>query len=661
MPADRGKDIVNQSGQAPEKGDNLKDNSIEINNVEDIRNALEQGNLDCQKAEKVLDPLLEKNPGDVSLLQLKSRVLWSEGKFQEAIDTIDAILSKNPDNTDALAFKIQILLDHFKNDEAAKPLDRLMKLKPDEDPHKLLKARYLVNTGKYDEAELIARQLIKKNPDNFEPYLLVMDIYADTQRYDKGVNFIKEALKRDWPGPEAKSALTDRMGEFLERQGKGKEAVKYYEESLKINPDNVDARSKLASSMVEKADPVRMREEVNKALEKGIDDPDPLYALAQMNFNGGHITLGMAALYKAINMFPLEVEAHNKIGYFSLYFRHYREAQAAYARAKKLLPGNYDALMGEALIAIIRRDFKTADVILSKLKPPEYRMSEHYRRLGDAYMIHLRDYDKAAGYYEKSFEYMGQGQDPLMGLINLANIELANNRAGRAEKYFNEALEKMSGDIYLYTEIIYVALQNRRYDIAKKYIDRWEKAATGWDAITRCSFYMRFAQPCMINGDLDKAQVMVDTARKILPEVPDFGKLLLVRGETEKAKKAFGSVVKEFPDESDSWFYLGFMAEEEGDAKLARYYYGRAGGGFRSPGDFDYEKAWIYSIKREKEKAIKYLREACKKDIFNACRAYNDYAMDWMRDDPFFKKDLPVLISRVKEKTATPPSEVLVW
>ncbi|MCD6310309.1 MAG: tetratricopeptide repeat protein [Candidatus Eremiobacteraeota bacterium] len=683
---------------APEEEDMPTGDRMPINNIEDIKKGLRNKNLDIERAWEILNPLLKKNPDNIELLCIKSNLLWTENKFDRALKILDDILEKDSTNTTALIFKTQLLLDRFKNESARETVEKLMKIDPNRRAHKLMKAKVLLRLQKYDDAEKILLGVIRENPDqidgyNIDAYLSLIDVYDAGLESEKGLKLINKALQMPWPDPGDKSRLVTRLGVFLERQGNEREAVKCFQEAINIDPDNYDARAKLSMSGVNPFDPVRMKSEADKALDITDDEPEPLLAQALFNINEHRFTLAKVALYQAIEKFPLEVGGYNLLGYYTLNLKDYRESQMAYLRAKTRFPGDYDALMGEALLAMVRRDFESAKKIISSLHIPEQRKGEHYRRLGDIYLFHLRDYDNARENYKIALKYMDECADlkdgPVMAMVNLGYIALRNNKDDLADKYFRRALATMPEDINIITKIIYVLIQNKRYETAKKYISKWEKLNSQWslqDRDTeeereyleewdredeqsggryRSMFYLRFANAFMINGDLDEAEKMIEMSKKANPEDPmkynRLGRLALIRGEKEKARSYFKKMVKLYPDESYSWFYLGLLAEEKGDREKAKRYYNESTKFFRSPGDLDYHRAWIYSLMRKKEPSLRALREACDIDIFNACKAYSDDVFDWMRDDKFFKEELPELITQVKDKTHPPPAEELVW
>ncbi|MCL5036195.1 MAG: tetratricopeptide repeat protein [Chloroflexi bacterium] len=662
-PGQEDKNIQNDKDERSGGVDNGNDTSSPLNNIEDVRKALDRGDLDLDRAWRILEPLLAKNPGDMSLLTIKARLLWSMDKYDQALKTFDYILSKEPDNAFALSFKTRILLDNFKTEEARKAMEHLLAIDPGSLENRILKARVLFQSRDYKGAEGILLPIIKKEPGNIDAALFLVDIYDRNKQTDEAIGVVQNILKTGSPGNEDKSQLLTRLGDLMERKGKTEEEyMKYFQEALKLDPQNTQAKSRLAFSMTDMSDPVKFRKQVEKSLESKITTPFQLYALAELDFNDGKIQMGKAALFKAIKMFPLEVTGYNILGYITFDFKEYYTAQTAYAHSKRLNPGDYNESMGEALLAIVRRDFKSANTILASIDPPEHRECEHFLRLGDCYMDHLRDYDTGRKYFLKAIEKVEKKGDSIVPYINLGNIELLRNNDAEAEKYFRKALDQ--GDVYAYAGILLEVIENRRYQMAEKYLSEWRKKTGAWGPRDRSTIFLGCDDSYLMNGDLEYSQKMIALARKADPTDPmvdqHLAKVYLALGQYDKAKPLLEKTLEKFPDEYQTIYYRGLISEEEGDMKSTEKYYSKARECYRGPGDLDYLKAQIFSVGRKKDKALKALRKSIDEDAFNACRAYCDEAWDWMRDDDFFKKEIPVLITKVKNQTMPPP-ENLPW
>ncbi|MCL5037164.1 MAG: tetratricopeptide repeat protein [Chloroflexi bacterium] len=658
----------------------FSDRSISINNPDDIKKALDAGNINHEKAFKVLNPLLAKNPGDSSLLLLQARLLWSSDNIDAARKILDRILEKEPGNVSTLTFKINILMDQNKNEEAMNCMAALEKLDPANPADKLLKARVLLANRRTDLVKPIMKDLIKQEPGNIKYYKYLLDTYDVNDDQEEGKKIIRAALERKWENPKDKSYLLTRLAEMVWMTGNVPEAVRNFDEALKYDPDNAHARGQLSICMADIMDVKEQRAEVMKAIKlKDYNTPYPYYAIANLMISDGLFDQAKLYIHSAIKRFPGDVTGYLLLGKLSFDIYDYREARKAYFQASVLRPGKYDPLMGLAMVDLVRRDTDSAEKILSSIKPPKHRRAEHCRFLGELYFERLRDYPKAREYLQKATEYMDNEEDPSIATVSLGKIELKYNNDREAEKYFQKALSKLPRVVEqyeilaAYLEIIDGCIRSRKYKLADKYIAAWEKEAAkrGWGEQDMYSSYLRFATDYIFNGDIERAHQLIKKGSGGDAQIFPYGEIMVIFHENEKlappsykkgmAESFYKKMVDKNPDEPSANFYMGLFAEEKGDAGKAAGYYKKASRYYTSPGGLDYRKAWVYAISRKKESALKALKKACNKNIYNVCRVYHDEAFDWMRDDPFFTTEVPQLLKQVKDKTPPPDKKDLKW
>ncbi|MCL5036194.1 MAG: tetratricopeptide repeat protein [Chloroflexi bacterium] len=672
---DGGKDGSNVNRPAPE-------GLTGPNSLEELKKGLAEGDVNIEKGWEILNPLLKRNPKDINLMVLQAGLTWQENKLEEALRLLDDILKKNPLNPEALDLKTRILLDQFRNREAMETANQLMKVDPGSYEYQLLKAKVMIKNKEYDQVEGLLKTLVNNYPVRIGAYLELAELYDASGQTDRGIEFVRKSLQGQWEdpnnvslqgdrgielnkkdqfSPKDKASLITRLGQFVEKQGNEEESSRLYQVAISLNPKDVKAQSRLSMTGVNPFDPIKMESHAKKAMEYNKDEPDPYVATALYQWNDEMFTDAYMTLYETMKKFPLEMRAYTQLGYFSYFIYQYKISQKAYSYANVLFPGDYDALFGLSRVDTVRRDFASAEERLAAAskKIPKHRYGEHYRKLGEMYLLHMRDYKKARENFLESMKYVNETGDlkdgPVMAMVFLGSIELRNNNYEGAEKQFKTALKTMPGDINIYTKIIYEILRNRKYDLADKYISEWEKLQTNMKIPILSLFYLRYAHIFMMQGELERAEKMIERAKISDPEDPmiynRLGLLSLIKGDKEKAKEYYKKCIKGYHNESFSWFGLGLIAEEEGDKEEAERCYTEAAKLFRSTGDLDYQKAWFYAVRNKNDEAVKALKTSINKDAFNACRAYNEIAFDRIRNRPFFKNELPVLLKQVKDRT----------
>lgn len=115
--------------------------------------------------------------------------------------------------------------------------------------------RSLVNEGvdlyknqKFADAEVNFKKGTEKSPDNFEAKFNLGDSYYKQQRYDEAMKSYQSAFV-DAKNDLDKSKIYYNVGNSLLKSQKLKESIGAYKESLKLNPDDEQAKYNLSYAL----------------------------------------------------------------------------------------------------------------------------------------------------------------------------------------------------------------------------------------------------------------------------------------------------------------------------------------------------------------------------------------------------------------------------
>ena len=123
----------------------------------------------------------------------------------------------------------------------------------------------LCEKGKYTEAKPILKNLIDKNPANSEYHRIMGQILSDEGDQEEAINSLIDALKWD---PKNGYALTMMGNIFAKFKNDIDTAMKYYDQALKINPDDHLAMNNIGVNLLQ----------LGKT-QKGIDYLEKAYSL----------------------------------------------------------------------------------------------------------------------------------------------------------------------------------------------------------------------------------------------------------------------------------------------------------------------------------------------------------------------------------------------
>lgn len=238
------------------------------------------GNRDNAKAKSVLDALAKNNDQDIAL-RAKNKIttiLFADGKKDEAQRLIDEILASDSRNTEGL----------------------------------LRRAALQIDAEEFDQAIVNLRTVLDNSPDNYQAMILMS---AAFERQDN-FNFAQAEMAKAFDASKKNAQVAHQFARFLLRRQNIARAEEVLEDSLAVNPGDVNNLRLLASIRLANQD-WRGAEEVGVLLENadataalasniksaayiGLEDFDSVIeTLSERNKNAPLATQPLAALIGA--------------------------------------------------------------------------------------------------------------------------------------------------------------------------------------------------------------------------------------------------------------------------------------------------------------------------------------------------------------------------
>jgi tetratricopeptide (TPR) repeat protein len=134
----------------------------------------------------------------------------------------------------------------------------------------------LCERGKYDEAKIILKPLIQKNPTNSEYHRILGQVFSDQGDQEEAINSLIDALRWD---PKNGYALTMMGNIFAKHKNDIDTAMKYYDQALKINPEDHIATNNIGANLLMLDKTKESIEYLEKAYELNKDYPNTSYGL----------------------------------------------------------------------------------------------------------------------------------------------------------------------------------------------------------------------------------------------------------------------------------------------------------------------------------------------------------------------------------------------
>jgi len=198
----------------------------------------------------------------------------------------------------------------------------------------------LYRTEHLNTALDIFKESLKYAPDNYLAHTNRAEIFRQQRKFDDALTEIERALKKSPPGHEVQAYAHNLWGNVFTDQGKFKEALLHYKETLKILPDYASCYINRGWAMEQLGMTKEAEEEYRHALSLREDDPK-IYRLL------GSILLTTGKPEKAEKVFLMArkanvIDAHilNNLGIARLEMGKRDAAIAAFSEALRMDPEN---------------------------------------------------------------------------------------------------------------------------------------------------------------------------------------------------------------------------------------------------------------------------------------------------------------------------------
>jgi len=142
----------------------------------------------------------------------------------------------------------------------------------------------------------------ENNPEDFVAQMKAGDMYAQIGRFDKAAEFYKRGVSLEPQNPAANLVLANALFDARDFVS----AAEYYSKVLEIDPSNLNARTDLGTTFVERQQPdfERAIVEYEKVLQQDPKNEPALYYLAIANLRKGNRPEAERILTKLLEISP---------------------------------------------------------------------------------------------------------------------------------------------------------------------------------------------------------------------------------------------------------------------------------------------------------------------------------------------------------------------
>jgi tetratricopeptide (TPR) repeat protein len=315
--------------------------------------------------------------------------------FEQAYQMVEKAIKENQENQSVLLLAGDVYVEMDKNDKALEVYKKAYEL--DKKNFEALNkyGKMLTVNGKHNEAITYFQDAVKKFPKDMNVRLNLANAYLGTDSLNKAELIITQARELDTKSPDAFIAL----GDLYQKQRVYELARMNFEEALAINPNNVDARVKLAIAYFRLANQEtdedlrselynRSLDEWNKITQQDPQNARAFYEQGRLLFFGGQYPNAAKSLNNFILLRPSGslgrwylAQSLEKIGACDSAIKHLQIVANEIDTVKK--QANYLT----ALCMFDTKQYKQAIELFNKVSMDTNLTVIDMQRLGQAYLI----------------------------------------------------------------------------------------------------------------------------------------------------------------------------------------------------------------------------------------------------------------------------------
>ena len=233
--------------------------------------------------------------------------------------------------------------------------------------------------GYFDQAEASFRLALTDNPSSAEALYGLGSVYLKQQKTSEASDSFERATKLTASYPDTLPNAWNNLGLLATREARTAEAIPYFQEALRLSPDNLIALENLGNAYRQQKQWDDARRVLEHAVAVGPDDPEANYSLGMVFAQLDENDRAYEYLQRALKLRPAYPEALNNLGVLYLRTRRRDEAVASFEECIRVAPAFDQSYLNLARVYSIEdAPNKARDVLLELLKQhPDHAQAQN--------------------------------------------------------------------------------------------------------------------------------------------------------------------------------------------------------------------------------------------------------------------------------------------
>jgi len=221
--------------------------------------------------------------------------------------------------------------------------------------------------GYYDQAVAFFRFALGDDPSSAEANYGIGSVYLKQGKIAGARASFEQALKLTPGFPDTEPNARNNLGLIAAREGRTDEAIRYFEETIRLSPDYWIALENLGNAYRQQRRWADARATLERAVAARPDDPEANYSLAMVYAQMDDIARAYQYLQKALLLRPVYPEALNNLGVLNLRTRRRDDAVARFEECIRVAPAFDQAYLNLARVYVIEGNREKARAVLLDL------------------------------------------------------------------------------------------------------------------------------------------------------------------------------------------------------------------------------------------------------------------------------------------------------
>jgi len=259
---------------------------------------------EVKQAQDHAKAVLESSPNDPDALDAIAVAELKLGNPDEGLELLEQACSRAPDHLKSAVELSLVKLARKDTAGAQKVLEQIVERTPNSLEARTILAAFYLATGKLPASEQQFRVVLQKDPNNS---LALFDL-AGILRSSGRTGEAEEIYRRlsNVPGSPYRSVY----GTYLLRNGKQKEAVAEFERQAKLDPKDINARTRLIAVYIATERVADARQLLEATLRKNRRDTAALLQRSELSILAGAYKEARQDLDRVLHLAPDSAKAH---------------------------------------------------------------------------------------------------------------------------------------------------------------------------------------------------------------------------------------------------------------------------------------------------------------------------------------------------------------